>query len=296
MPAARLAWLLLVPLPATAVGAVVASLHGVALAAFLPNALAHVLGALGALALWSSTPEGQRRAARWLPLAASLAIAATLVMPDLEGVRRWLPLGPLRVNASAALLPWLFFGLISAEPQVRIRAVVLACGVQLVHLAQPDAAQATALAAAALPLLAAGTVVGRRAGIPVAALLVGLAAAAWMRPDALPAIDYVERIFALAGASGPWWSAAAGMATFGLLVPAMIAMRRPKAAEVQLGAGFALYACAAIGATFFGSYPVPVLGAGAGPVLGWYAMISVIALRMTTAWNKPPSLARPAPS
>ena len=284
MPTARHAWFLLAPVPAMAVGAAVASLHGVGLAAFLPNVLALVLGAVGAIALVSSKPEVEQRAARWLPVASFVVIAATLVMPGLDGVHRWLPLGPLRLNASAALLPWLFLGMISPEPRARTRAVLLACGMQLVHVAQPDAAQATVLAAGALPLLAGGKAVERRVGIPAAALLLGLGALAWTRPDPLLPVDHVERILVLAAESGQWWSAAAGVAAFILLVPAMITMREPDGMTLQLGAGLMLYGCAAIGATFFGSHPVPVFGAGAGPVLGWYAMITVIWTTRTGGW------------
>jgi hypothetical protein len=283
-------WLLLAPVPAAAVGVAVASLHGVASAAFLPNGLALVIGAIGAIGaigLVSSKPEVERWAARWLPVVTCFVIAATLGTSGLDGVHRWLSLGPLRLNASAALLPWLFLGMISPEPRARMRSVWLACGVQLVHVAQPDAAQATALAAGALPLLAGGKLVERRVGIPVAALLLGLAAVAWSRPDSLAAVDHVERILVLVAASGRWWPAAAGVAMFGLLVPAMIAMRNPDRVTTQLGAGLTLYGCAAIGATFFGSYPVPVFGAGAGPVLGWYAMITMITLRLAALQAMP---------
>jgi hypothetical protein len=172
--------------------------------------------------------------------------------------------------------------MISSEPQARTRAVVIACAVQLVHLAQPDAAQATALAAGALPLLAGGQVVKRRIGLPVAALLAGLAAAAWLRPDPLAPVDHVERVLVLTAQNGRGWSAAAGVATLALLVPAMVALRQRDTMTSQLGAGLALYGCATIGATFFGCFPVPVFGAGAGPVLGWYAMMTAIAMRLTT--------------
>lgn len=281
MPTAHHALLLLAPLPAVAVGAVVAGMHGVPTGVFLPNVLALVLGAVGAIGLVSSKPAAKRWAARWLPIVSLIVIVATLAMADLDGVRRWVSLGPLRLNASAALLPWMFLGMISPDSQARTRAVLLACTVQLVHVAQPDAAQATALAMGTLPLLAGGNVVDRRLGIPIGVLLLGLAAAAWSRPDSLPAVDHVERILVLAAESGTWWSAAAGVATLALFMPAMIAMRKPDVMTSQLGAGLALHVCATIGATFFGSYPVPVFGAGAGPVLGWYAMITVVGIRLT---------------
>lgn len=287
MPAPRHALLLLLaPLPAIAVGAAVAGIHGVPTTVFLPNVLAAVLGAVGASWLVSSKTTVVHWAGRWLPIVSSMVIVATLVTADLDGVRRWVSIGPLRLNASSALLPWIFLGMISPGAQARMRAALLACAVQLVHWAQPDAAQATALALGSLPLLAGGTVVDRRLGIPIGVLLLGLAAAAWSRPDSLPAVDHVERILVLAAESGTWWSAAAGVATLALVAPAMLAMRKPDAMTSHLGAGLALHACATIGATFFGSYPVPVLGAGAGPVLGWYAMIAVVGIGLTDAHHR----------
>jgi hypothetical protein len=40
------------------------------------------------------------------------------------------------------------------------------------------------------------------------------------------------------------------------------------------------YLLASFVVTFVGNFPVPVFGAGAGPVLGWYALLSVYALRV----------------
>lgn len=275
------AWLI-APLPATALGIAAASRHGVAVAAFLPNLVALGLGsvaAIVAIVLGARRLEAARWAMRWLPLAVLVAISTTLVMPDLDGVRRWLSLGPLRINASAASLPWLLAGMVSPESAVRARAVGLACGVQLVHLAQPDAGQATALAIGVLPLLVGGTVVGRRMGIACAGALLVIAAVAWTRSDVLPAVAHVEGILGLVGELGSWWPAAAGAATLCLLAPAMVAMREHDPVTIRLAAGLALYGCTTFGVSVLGRFPVPVFGAGAGPVLGWYAMIGVLGIR-----------------
>jgi cell division protein FtsW (lipid II flippase) len=124
------------------VGATVVHAHGVAPVAFLPNAIALAVGAAGFL--WLTRPSrrpARSAAAIWPAVAAALAIAATLAAPGIAGVHRWLPLGPL-ISDGDRRRRWLGLGLAGA--------------MQVIHLAQPDAGQATALALGTLPLVADG--------------------------------------------------------------------------------------------------------------------------------------------
>jgi hypothetical protein len=188
---------------------------------------------------------------------------------------------------SAALVPWLALGFIVSNPSARSLSLVLVGATQLIHLAQPDAAQATALAAGAVPVLAGGTVVNRRIGLPAAAALLGVAAATWSRPDPLPALVHVEGILALTASSGAPWAVGAVLAGGVLLAPFVLAIRTRSRVASQVGAGLALYLCTSVAVTFFGNFPVPVFGAGAGPVLGWYAMASVLAASRDWAPTSP---------
>jgi hypothetical protein len=268
----RDAWVLLAPLPALGLGLLVATRHGVPWTAFLPNVLAVTLGILGAGLFLRALPRTRESMEKALPVAAFLGIALTLLASGLEGVHRWLAIGPVRLNMSATLVPWLALGVVASSPGTRRLSLVLLGATQLIHLAQPDAAQATALAAGALPVLAGGTVVTRRIGIPAAAALWGVAAATWSRPDPLPALAHVEGILALTASSGAPWALGAVIAGGALLAPFVLGIRTRSSVASQVGAGLALYLCASVAATFFGAFPVPVFGAGAGPVLGWYAM------------------------
>ncbi len=271
----RDALFLLAPLPALTLGLLVATGYGVPWAAFLPNLLAVALGLLATVLFMRSGTRFREGAARALPVIVSLGIAATLLASGPQGVHRWLALGPLRLNMSAAFLPWLALGFVSSNPRTRSLTLVLTGATQLVHLVQPDAAQATALAIGALPVLTGPALVNRRIGVPVAAALLAMAAATWRRPDPLLALDHVERILVLTASRGVPWVFAAALAGGALLAPFALAMRAQRPVESQLAAGLVLYLCASAVATFFGNFPVPVFGAGAGPILGWYAMVSV---------------------
>src|SRR5687768_12598824 len=110
LPRMRDTWLLLAPLPALALGLLVATGHGVPWAAFLPGFLAVALGVLSAVLFARGGPAIREGAARVLPVLVFLGIAATLLAPGVDGVRRWLVLGPIRLNMSAALVPWLVLG------------------------------------------------------------------------------------------------------------------------------------------------------------------------------------------
>ncbi|MFY2556262.1 hypothetical protein ACN469_01355 [Corallococcus terminator] len=270
-------WLFVAPLFASCVGLWAASAHGVRPAAFLPNLVAIVVGGAGFLLLTRSPSTSPRRAEQVLPVVACLAIAATWAAPGLEGVHRWWSLGPIRINASAAFLPWLFLGVgargASWRPWLAWGLMVL---VQGIHLMQPDAAQATALALAAVPLLVGGDFVSRRAGLFIAAVLLGLAAVTWTRSDPLEPLDHVERILVLIAEQGALGVFAASCAVVGLLLPGVLAVLSRDSRSARWGVAFVLYFVALLGATFFGNFPVPVIGAGAGPVLGWWAMVTAL--------------------
>ncbi|MFP2931432.1 hypothetical protein ACLESO_40855 [Pyxidicoccus sp. 3LG] len=147
-------------------------------------------------------------------------------------------------------------------------------------MAQPDAGQATVLAAGAVAMLVGGAVLqSRGARVAVGAVLVILAGCAWLRVDPLAPVEHVERILLLAFSLGLPWAGAALVAGSLLLLPMLLVARSPGAENAGLAMGLALYFCTAIGVTFIGNFPVPVMGAGVGPVLGWYAALAVLAAR-----------------
>lgn len=138
-------WTFLAPLPAIAVGATVAAHHGVGVTAFLPNLLAVVIGVMLFLVLHRA---GLNRAAPVVIGLSVVGVLGTLFATPLEGVTRWLGLGPLRLHASSALMPYLFCGFASPHPNLRRVSLAAVVVVQGVHVLQPDAGQATVLAAA----------------------------------------------------------------------------------------------------------------------------------------------------
>jgi hypothetical protein len=151
--------------------------------------------------------------------------------------------------------------------------------VALLLLMQPDAAQATAFAGAAFTLLVMNK---QRSGATWAALLViaGLAAWTWTRSDPLAPVPYVEGIVGLARASGPIWLIGAIVALAVLPLPFFFA---PAGAHAGIARALGVYICVCILAPASGNFPVPLLGFGLSPILGYFialAGLSVVPRRM----------------
>lgn len=279
-PAARFAPLLLslVPLPAIGVGALIAERAGIPALAFAPNLAAWMLAAL-VIVIAPRCPATLRD--RFAPVAALVATALvvrTLVDPGIEGVHRWLPLGPLRLHASMALAPWIAIAFARAshrEDVVQVRLIAsLVLTAQIVHLAQPDTQQACTLALGTAPLL-----LGDRASPRISRTVWGaslvLALLTWRRPDPLDPLPHVERILGLALTQGTLLFVLAAGSLMLVLAPlALLASEAGPRGRLALAG--TLWLVTQIALTGLGAFPVPVIGAGAAGVLGaagWLAAL-----------------------
>lgn len=249
-----LAGFALLSLLAVAIGCAVAAANGVPAGLWARNVGAWVVGAAVAWLIGRRTTR-----LSWFLLAAPVGIAATLAHPGLQGVHRWVAIGPLRLNAAAILVP-------AAAVALAVLAgrgwSWLAAAVTLALLVmQPDASQATAFGAAMLVILASlrAPVMARAGG--AAAVVLGVAAA-WLRPDPLAPVPEVEGIIGLAAGAAP--VAVASLAVTAL-IPLLMA-GRTRAPALALAACLAATALAPA----LGAFPVPLVGMGVSPILGFW--------------------------
>jgi hypothetical protein len=120
-----------------------------------------------------------------------------------------------------------------------------------------------------------------RAGLVL--LSVGLAVASWLRPDPLEAVAEVEEIVSLAHAVS---LVLAGLAVL-LIAGAASAPAVITRGALAQAAGLALsaYMLVAVATTVAGAFPMPLLGVGMSPILGFWLGVGLLAARL-----------RPAPS
>ena len=286
---------LLAPLPALAVGVLVMRASGVPAALWAQNVAAWAVGTLACVGLWRRTGATSPRWT-WADLAAAATLAglaATLLAPGIDGVHRWVKFGPLRIHAAAVLLPSL---LLALGALARLRgwwvSTVVAASVALALWIQPDAAQATAFAAGAVVLLLPGAGGGapRRIGILALPVLAGLA---WLRRDPLAPVPHVEEVVGMAAELGTAWALAAAVSLLLLPAPFFFGAR---GAAPHAGLALGTYVSVTLLAPLVGSFPVPVMGYGMSPILGYLLAMGVFLRAAAPREEQAPRDApRPAP-
>jgi hypothetical protein len=255
----------LAPLPAILLGAWVAHLHGVPLTAFIPNAAAV---AIGVPSVYLISRTRALRESYLLACVSAILIATTLISPGISGVHRWLKLGPLFLNASMAFGPLILHGIALSFKRNATPIALLLCLSLSIQVTQPDASQATAIACAVTVLAWLGKNTAPKLSIFCTSSACLAAIISWLRNDPLQPVPHVEHILHLAAESGPLMLAACLLSIALLFVP--ILSIKSQNADASFKAAFAVYLAIELLSTELGHFPVPVLGAGAAGVLGWY--------------------------
>lgn len=188
---------------------------------------------------------------------------------------RWLGMFGFRLYIAPLVLPifllyWhrVFSGDKMAVSLLMIVALVVGAGL----VVQPDAAQLTAFAIASVPIIwiSSPSLTLRLLTI---ALLAGAAAFSWTIPDPLTPVPYVEGVFVLASSFSAWALLIAVIAcALPVIALALLAYRMRSLGIFSVALYFAtLYLLAPAQVT-----PVPLLGFGAGPIIGYFLMVSQV--------------------
>ncbi len=195
-------------------------------------------------------------------------VATVVVGPSVEGVRRWLQVGPFTIHAGMLVLPSLAVIL----PVLASRtAAIIVMAVSMLVVAQPDLATYLAILPVSILML-----IARRDRWMWAAFIVQVLAAIVVvqRVDILAPIPFVEHVIEQAWAI----NVAAGGT---LLLAAMATITSPLKARNNpnmLWSAAALASCgtAYLAASFLwpfepciGHYPTPFVGFGTSIILGW---------------------------
>lgn len=228
-------------------------------------ALGLVLAAM--MALFVPT-HGRGAGAAVLTMALGLLVTA-LIGDQVDGAARWVKLGPLAVQPSLIVLPWMILSFARERSAMGLAGMIAAAAAMAI---QPDRAMAGMLVAGL-----AGLVAMRRDRAGFVALIASVAAfgVTLVRGDTLPPAPFVDRILISAFDV----HAAAGLAVVGgsalLVVPALVQWRGNR--EVQ--SAFAGVWLAVIAAAALGNYPTPLVGFGGSAILGYLLSLSLLSTR-----------------
>lgn len=266
----------LASLAAVAIGCAVAEASGVPAGVWARNPASWLVGSLIAVAL---AAFAGRRASLALLAAAPIGLAATFLAPALQGVHRWVDLGPLHMNVAQVLLPPAVVacvGLASGRAWLGAGAAILA-----LLVVQPDASQAIAFGGAMVVVLCTRV---RSTPVRVAGVVAVAAAVvvSWLRPDPLAPVAEVEEIMRLAWTVAP----AAAVAAWAALLASCGALAWSRAPSA---AALGVYALLTALTPLAGPFPVPLVGMAMSPILGLWLGAGLLAAqascRAPSAYN-----------
>ena len=179
-----------------------------------------------------------------------------------------------KISFAIAAMWTVIFAIVLFGTAISMQKIVALVG-SLVHFFQPDAGQATAFAfgIVASCLFNKKIVPGYRAASVAIVIVASLLT--WGQADPLAPVAHVEQIMGLMlayGSIGILGLIAGITLVFLPFILLPLSQQTPVSAK-SLGMAFLAYLFAQFAVTQIGHFPVPILGAGAAPVIGWFLMI-----------------------
>jgi hypothetical protein len=239
------------------------------------NLAALLLGLVALGAVDKAALHGRGSSGPAVALLGASLLATALFGASADGASRWIWIGPLSVQVSLVAVPFMLVCFAAHRNRLATAGIALAA---LALAIQPDRAMAGVLA---LGLAALAT--ARRDVFSITALLAALAAFAvtLARPDALPAVPFVDRILFTSFSVHPV-AGAAILLGLGLLVLPAIAGRQGGPADDGAYRVFGAIWIGSIAAAALGNYPTPVVGYGGSAILGYVLSLAAFPPRLAT--------------
>jgi cell division protein FtsW (lipid II flippase) len=198
-------------------------------------------------------------------------ILLTFISAGMEGVHRWVSIGIIRFNVSMIVLPTIIISTWKLlEANQLWTAVITTIAVSILMLVQPDASQLTGFAIPMMVMLY-NKADKKLLRSFILGILAVLSILSWVFLDNLPAVAYVEEIVGLLGNMGLLWLVLGVISLVILPVPFILfPPKNLKLPSICLG----LYFIIILISTLFGNFPVPLMGYGISPIIGYFISIT----------------------
>jgi cell division protein FtsW (lipid II flippase) len=263
---------LVVALPSVVVGAIAMKFYDIPQMIFAQN-LASLLIAWLVLCVAVSFKHKNNKSnnIKVLMFISLILYILTYIDGGIGGVHRWISIGPIRLYVSSIILPILIIQLgILFSVKNELLAIVFTIIVSITLFFQPDASQLTAFVVPMIIIIISKV---KRSGLRhiVTLLLVSLIILSWIFLDSLPPVPYVEEIVKMVSSMGMFWFIL-GIASLAML-PLPYILLAPKIHKL-VSRCVGLYFILVIISTWFGNFPVPLMGFGVSPIIGYFAAIT----------------------
>lgn len=255
-------------------GCLICALADVPASIWVRNLIGWGVGLVAAVGL--ARLAGKRTATVLLGLSAVL-VAASLFGPPQQGVHRWLAVGPLSINLALLMLPMAVVAL--GWTRERASSWGLALAILGLLVLQPDASQAMAFAGA-VALIALRAPFSTPVRLGLAGVAAALTAFSWLRPDPLAPVPEVEEIVALAFSITPVLAVAVVVLIAATSLAPMLGTRLAGARPSGIAVPLSVHLLLTAGMTLFGAFPMPLLGIGMSPIVGFWLGVGLLAAQL----------------
>jgi len=257
-------------LPSIFIGIIAMKSYGVSSNIWLQNLLIWLLGTVFGFIYLTRSKEKHSSKGNLLHTIVIVAlIVSPLLFHRLDGIHRWLHLGPINIYIASIILPLLIIHVWKlAINHHEFHVIGVTVLVLIILLFHPDAGQTTALACA-LAIILWKKISNSWLKLITLAFIIAVVVISWIFLDELAGVPYVEHIIFLVADLGKTWFFLGILSLALLLFPFLIFS---KATIVSLSLGIYFFIMMIV--TYFGNFPMPVMGYGISPVIGYLISIT----------------------
>ncbi|MHB9943407.1 cell division protein [Clostridium sporogenes] len=194
----------------------------------------------------------------------------TFINSGIENVHRWLSIGPIKFHVAAIVLPIIIINLwkLLQSKSWWFSSIIAIC-ISIILVLQPDASMVTAFVIPMIILLWNTT--NNIYRYFIVALLSGLIIFSWIFLDGLASVSYVEGIISLVANMGIIWLI---LGVISLMILPLPFLFFPPKEHKLLSLSIGIYFIVILISTLFGNFPVPLMGYGVSPIIGYFISIT----------------------
>lgn len=263
---------LIITLPSISIGAVAMYNNKVSTFIWGQNIACFVIAAL--ISYFVISNKFKTRSSRFYSISiliSLLLITLTYMCPGINGVHRWVSIGIIKFNVSMIVLPVIIIALWKLH-QIKSLwfTITIIIAIAILLAIQPDASELTGFAIPMMVMLCSRTdkKLLRAFTMGILSILVILS---WVFLDNLPPVAYVERIVSLLSNMGLIWLVFGIISLVILPVPFIFfSLKNLKLPSIGVG----LYFLIILVSTLVGNFPVPLMGYGISPIIGYFIPIN----------------------
>ncbi|SNS72287.1 hypothetical protein SAMN05446037_101877 [Anaerovirgula multivorans] len=263
---------LIIAFPSVVIGAVAMHLNKISIGIWSQNIVALIIsGFISYLFLKEKPKFSKRNSFGFIVPITVILLFLTFLDSGLDGVHRWVSIGPIKLNVASIMLP---IFIIELWRILKIfnwwHSMTITIAVSILLALQPDASQTTGFIFPMIILLLskANKSVIRYS---ITSLISVIPIISWIFIDSLPPIDYVEEIVLIVKNLGAVWFLI-GIGSLALLPLPFIIFPSKNYRLISMCLG--LYFIIIIISTLFGNFPVPLMGYGISPIIGYFIAIT----------------------